>query len=331
MTRPLRGAIVPRPGASGRQRRGAAPHGPAPQPVPEGVRSRMEAAFGADFSAVAVREGEEPAGVDALALTRGESITLRPGLGGTDSPDGLRVLAHELAHVVQQRAGRVGGAGFTEDPVLEAEADDAGERAARGEQVTTAPGPDGGGGAPAVTQPAGPLSRLKKAIAKRFGRRQEAALPPQAQAQGTASRDWLGPTEELDRLTRQAIAQTLDYARSEDGKPRKAAKAALDRTVQEIADKTDEYTGHPGFTRRLDRLREQAFASEIAAYDERKRVEGLFQPEESAEPAYFRTPGVGPRVHAPGTEPPYRQTPAPEPEPEPEYGLKPVFLRRSGE
>jgi len=127
-------------------------------PVPRGLRARMEAAFGADFSTVTVHEGEEPAAVGALALTSGEAITLRPGLGA-DTADGAQVLGHELAHVLQQREGRVGGTGLTEDPALEAEADEAGQRAARGEPVSAAsrgPGPGAatqGPVAPDVAQP----------------------------------------------------------------------------------------------------------------------------------------------------------------------------------
>lgn len=135
-------AVLPVPPAAERQ----ATSGPAGRPVPDALRARMEAAFGADFSAVTVHEGEEPAAVGALALTSGEAITLRPGLGA-DTADGAQVLGHELAHVLQQREGRVGGTGLTEDPALEAEAAEAGHRAAHGEPVGSALS---GGAAPEV-------------------------------------------------------------------------------------------------------------------------------------------------------------------------------------
>jgi hypothetical protein len=127
-------AALPVPLAAERQ----ATPGRAGRPVPDALRARMEAAFGADFSTVTVHEGEEPAAVGARALTSGEAITLRPGVGASDTVEGAQVLGHELAHVLQQREGRVGGSGLTEDPALEAEADEAGHRAAQGEPVGSA-------------------------------------------------------------------------------------------------------------------------------------------------------------------------------------------------
>ncbi len=76
-------------------------------PLPHDLRSRMETAFGADFSAVHVHSGAD-AGTSAAALgarayTIGEDIVV----GETGADD--RTLAHELAHVVQQRQGPVAG------------------------------------------------------------------------------------------------------------------------------------------------------------------------------------------------------------------------------
>ena len=65
------------------------------------------------------------------------SVLGRHGWGARTARDGLEALGHELAHVLQQRAGRVPGTGVTEDPALEAEAHEAGERVALG---TTAEG-----------------------------------------------------------------------------------------------------------------------------------------------------------------------------------------------
>jgi hypothetical protein len=299
----------------------------------------MEAAFGADFSTVTVREGEQPAAADALALTHGESITLRPGLGGTGSADGMRVLGHELAHVVQQRAGRVPGTGLTEDPALEAEADEAGDRAASGQQVAIASG-DGSGAPPAAaTQPAGPFSRLKKAITRKFGRSRQQQTPepepeplpqfgPEPEPEGSYEYGERLPEQPkfLQRLNRRAIEQNEAVVRAPDGPEREAAEAAYQKTVQEIVDEMDNFNGRPGYSRQQAQAYKRVMAPLIAQDKERARLKALFQPAESGEPEYFRTPGVGPHVHAPGTDPPYIQTPAP-----PEYGLKPVFPRRPGE
>jgi Domain of unknown function (DUF4157) len=108
----------------------------ARRPLPAAVRARMETAFGVDFSGVSVRADGAAAAMGAAAFTRGETISLHPGLYDRydlHSPEGLEVIAHELAHVLQQRAGRVSGTGVTEDPALEAEADRAARRAVRGE------------------------------------------------------------------------------------------------------------------------------------------------------------------------------------------------------
>src|SRR4051794_21809909 len=109
------------------------------RPLPAAVRARMETAFGADFSGVTVRADGAAAALGAAAFTRGETISLHPGLYDRydlHSPEGLEVIAHELAHVLQQRAGRVPGTGVTEDPALEAEARQAGAEAAQGAPVT---------------------------------------------------------------------------------------------------------------------------------------------------------------------------------------------------
>ena len=47
--------------------------------------------------------------VDAEAFTTGRDVYFRAGAYAPDSPDGLRLLAHEAAHTVQQAAGPVAG------------------------------------------------------------------------------------------------------------------------------------------------------------------------------------------------------------------------------
>lgn len=118
----------------------------AAQPLPDGVRQEMEAAFDADFSTVRVSEGPEAAQLGALAYTQGEQIHLQPGLLDSQSESGRSLLGHELTHVLQQRAGRVvapsgAGAPINADSALEAEAEVSGARAARG-----APAPVQAGG-----------------------------------------------------------------------------------------------------------------------------------------------------------------------------------------
>ena len=103
--------------------------------LPEPVRRKMESAFGADFSDVRVHVGPQAGAIGALAFTLGSDIHFAPGLYNPDSHHGQSLLGHELAHVLQQRAGRVrnpfgSGIAVVQDPALEAEADRLGLRAA---------------------------------------------------------------------------------------------------------------------------------------------------------------------------------------------------------
>src|SRR3954452_3706958 len=77
----------------------------------------------ADLSAVQVRQAPETESMGALAFSRGTEIHFAPGAFDPGNPQGMEQLGHELAHVVQQRAGRVAGAGVDADPGLESEAD----------------------------------------------------------------------------------------------------------------------------------------------------------------------------------------------------------------
>jgi hypothetical protein len=82
-----------------RSRGGGRPLGPA-------VRTAMEGAFGADFAAVRVHDDARADGmsrsIGALAFTSGPDIYFRGGAPDPGGPGGRRLLAHELAHVVQQ-------------------------------------------------------------------------------------------------------------------------------------------------------------------------------------------------------------------------------------
>ncbi len=114
-------------------------HLPAPgggQELPDQLRRGMEGALGQDFSDVRMHTDSSPDSVGALAYTQGSDVHFRPGMYQPDSQSGREAIGHELAHVVQQRAGRVAtpqgmGAPVNADPSLEAEADAIGRQAAR--------------------------------------------------------------------------------------------------------------------------------------------------------------------------------------------------------
>ena len=77
------------------------------KPLDEGLQAEMETAFGADFSDVQVFESILPYSISALAFTFGSNIYCAPGLYEAASPRGRYLIAHELVHLLQQRAGRI--------------------------------------------------------------------------------------------------------------------------------------------------------------------------------------------------------------------------------
>jgi hypothetical protein len=103
----------------------------------------MEALFGEDFSDVRVHVGPEATALGAQAFATGRELYFAPGRYRPWSRSGRRLLAHELTHVVQQRAGRVRASAGTpqvvEDAALEAEADRMGALAARWRPGRTRP------------------------------------------------------------------------------------------------------------------------------------------------------------------------------------------------
>lgn len=111
------------------------------RPLPEPVRHRMEKAFGHNFSQVRIHEGPEALEFGAEAFTRREHIHFAPGQYRPVSSSGQALIGHELAHVVQQRTGRVAAPApgthlpVNVDPALEAEADRTGPQAAHGLKV----------------------------------------------------------------------------------------------------------------------------------------------------------------------------------------------------
>lgn len=110
-------------------------------------RAPLESAFGADFSRVRIHSGSaaraSARSLGARAYTWGQSVVLGPG--ESVESDGGRLLAHELAHVVQQRGGDGAPTGAStigvgpSDGPAEREADRAAEAAMRGSaaHVTT--------------------------------------------------------------------------------------------------------------------------------------------------------------------------------------------------
>lgn len=97
----------------------------------------MERAFNTNFSDVRIHEGNQAPSIGALAYTQGNQIHFAPGKFNPHSSSGQVLLGHELAHVVQQRQGRVKptsqikGLPMNDQPFLEREADKLGRKAAQ--------------------------------------------------------------------------------------------------------------------------------------------------------------------------------------------------------
>ena len=96
--------------------------------LPAGVRRTMEARLGHDFGQVRIhtgsRAGDSAAAVGARAYAVGRDIVFGGGQFAPETSEGQRLLAHELAHVVQQETGkgRVGSGpgieiGAADDPL----------------------------------------------------------------------------------------------------------------------------------------------------------------------------------------------------------------------
>ena len=107
--------------------------------LPEAMRTKMENAFGADFSNLNIIESEKVAEGGARAVTQGNTIAFAPGEFNVYSPSSEALLGHELSHVVSQARGESRGNGLLTDSYLEAKADREGVMAAAGQQVYSGP------------------------------------------------------------------------------------------------------------------------------------------------------------------------------------------------
>lgn len=110
--------------------------------LPEALQQRMESAFQADFSDVAVHaDSTRAATMGALAYTEGSDLHFAPGQYSPGSSRGRELIGHELAHVLQQRDGRVratsrvDGVAVNDDQGLERDADRQSRRALQAQPV----------------------------------------------------------------------------------------------------------------------------------------------------------------------------------------------------
>jgi hypothetical protein len=132
------------------------------KPIQREARAKMEQAFGADFSDVRVHDdanAQSKAGaLKARAVTRGRDIYLGPKAPPLDSGAGSKLLAHELAHVVQQDQGSV-SEGKVNEPgdQFEQAADAAASRVVQGQAANL----QSSGTPPGVQRDGEPASRAE--------------------------------------------------------------------------------------------------------------------------------------------------------------------------
>lgn len=88
------------------------------QPLDAVTRGYMEGRFGHDFGSVRIHTGERASqsarSIDALAYTSGADIVFSGGAYNPQSSSGKHLLAHELAHVIQQNGAAATGPLFVQ-------------------------------------------------------------------------------------------------------------------------------------------------------------------------------------------------------------------------
>ncbi len=241
------------------------------QAIPDQVRRGMEGAFGQDFSNVRVHTDSSPDSVGALAYTQGSDVHFRPGMYQPDSQSGREALGHELAHVVQQRAGRVAtpqgmGAPVNADPALEAEADAIGKQAARAMDSGAAMAAPAA--APANDLDDAPAQRIAAPV-QRLGRGRSASLAALDERQLVTSRRGMfeqggggGAATSTAEMPggAQAATEASPATDADTGAPEGAAEAvtALGSQAEPMAAALEEMAAAVGPDNVLDSLQAEA-------------------------------------------------------------------------
>lgn len=149
------------------------------RPLDNSTRSAMESRFGHDFSGVRIHDdsvaAESARAVNARAYTVGQDIAFASGQYDPNSHSGSHLLAHELAHTVQQRGLQRSGNGVSmshdsEYTRLEHEADSAAAAVTQGATPTltrSASQPILSRADPTTTVPPGTVAPAKSTATKK--------------------------------------------------------------------------------------------------------------------------------------------------------------------
>jgi len=187
--------------------------GDSGQPLDPETREEMEAKFGANFGEVRVHNNhtaaERTLNAGARAITTGHNIAFGPGFYDPTGGAGKRLLAHELAHVIQQN--RQGGRSVS-GTAAESEARQAGADVAAGKAVSV----------PSTTSAgaqADPMSKVE--IQKKIA---------ETEAKASAA----GSRAEIDALYQQRQA-LLEQLREADESPSHPPAPKKEESVRETA------------------------------------------------------------------------------------------------
>ncbi|SDW52773.1 protein of unknown function [Amycolatopsis xylanica] len=192
------------------------------------VRSFMERRFGTDFGQVRVHTDAAAAkAVHARAFTFGESVVFGPGQYAPETPEGTAALAHELAHVVQQRAG---GTGQAQSPGLEADADRAASAVVAGKPAAVSGGAPVGVARLPETPAAKPAAEQRYEWVDENGKKQ----------QGTAA-ELAELRKQAESRVRRGLRKAKDYAENS-----RSTHEWFMKDVHGTAESLGDVVRHPG-------------------------------------------------------------------------------------
>ncbi|HUQ01957.1 MAG TPA: DUF4157 domain-containing protein [Kofleriaceae bacterium] len=162
--------------------------------LPPDVSTPMGALLGHDVSNVTVHQDGKADAMGTRAFAQGDALHFAAGAYQPESPAGLSLIGHELAHVAQQREGRVaptgvagggatgGGIAVNTDPSLEAEAHATGAKVAQGFDLDGFLDFGGAARAGAVAAPVAQGEDLPAAPAPAAPAAAASAMPPEVMA-----------------------------------------------------------------------------------------------------------------------------------------------------
>ena len=79
-----------------------------PLELPDDLRGRLEAHFGASLDNIRFRESSDAADLGAKAYARGDEIHFAPGQFRPDTEQGRKMIGHEVSHIRRQASGGMG-------------------------------------------------------------------------------------------------------------------------------------------------------------------------------------------------------------------------------